>query len=78
MRRTAQLTPTTPTLLFPIAPIVPATCVPWPLSSMGSESPLTVSIPKQSSAWPLPSSSVRLPLQSGSFRNMFAARSGCV
>src|SRR5262249_23351371 len=31
-----QLTPATPLPLFPTAPIVPATCVPWPLSSYGS------------------------------------------
>ena len=78
MRRTVQLTPTTPRPLFPTAPIVPATWVPWWLSSMGSESLLAVSMPKQSSICPFPSSSIPLLLQSGSLRNMFADRSGCV
>ena len=31
-----QVTPTTPMPLLPTAPIVPAVCVPWPLSSIGS------------------------------------------
>ena len=30
-----QLTPTTPSALLPAAPIVPETCVPWSLSSIG-------------------------------------------
>ena len=46
---TFQLTPTTPTPLLPTAPMVPATCVPWPLSSIGSESPLMGAMPWQSS-----------------------------
>ena len=33
---TAGSTPITPILLFPTAPIVPETCVPWLLSSSGS------------------------------------------
>ena len=78
MSRTVQLTPTTPTALFPTAPIVPATWLPWPglASSMGLESLLAVSMPKQSSTRPLPSSSIPLLLQSSSLRNMFADRSG--
>src|SRR5262245_15592096 len=36
MIRVVQLTPTTPLPLLPRAPIVPDTCVPWPLSSHGS------------------------------------------
>ena len=75
MRRTVQLTPTTPTPLFPTAPIVPATWLPWSLSSKGLESLLRVSMPKQSSIWPLPSSSMPLLLQSRVLRNMFADRS---
>ena len=31
---TSQLTPVTPRLLSPTAPIVPAVCVPWPWSSI--------------------------------------------
>ena len=76
MIRTVQLTPTTPTPSLPTAPIVPATWVPWLLSSMGFEVLLAVSMPKQSSTWPLPSSSTPLLLQSGALRNMFADRSG--
>ena len=36
-------TPATPMPLFPTAPIVPATWVPWPLSSIGSPSLLAKS-----------------------------------
>src|SRR2546422_5971773 len=36
MMLAVQFTPTTPRLLLPTAPIVPETCVPWPLSSGGS------------------------------------------
>src|SRR5687767_2805688 len=35
IRLAVQLTPTTPALLLPTAPIVPLACVPWLLSSMG-------------------------------------------
>jgi hypothetical protein len=42
---TFQATPATPTPLFPTAPIVPATCVPWPWSSNGSASLLAKSQP---------------------------------
>jgi hypothetical protein len=37
MMLVVQLTPTTPMLLLPSAPIVPDTCVPWLLSSIGSQ-----------------------------------------
>src|SRR5215467_2100723 len=72
---TFQLTPTTPTLLFPTAPIVPPTCVPWPLSSIGSESLLATSIPLQASTKPLPSLSIPSLLQSAVLRNILPARS---
>ncbi len=49
MTWTFQLIPVTPIPLLPTAPMVPAVWVPWPLSSMGSLSPLMVSIPWQSS-----------------------------
>ena len=45
MSRTFQLTPTTPTPLLPTAPMMPATCVPWALSSIGSELPLMGAMP---------------------------------
>src|SRR6185503_13533090 len=32
-----QFTPATPIALFPLAPIVPAACVPWEWSSIGSQ-----------------------------------------
>src|SRR5262249_53238042 len=35
-----QQTPVVPRPLFPTAPIVPETCVPWPLRSRGSLPPL--------------------------------------
>src|SRR5436309_13690058 len=35
MMLAVQFTPTTPRPLLPTAPIVPETCVPWPLSSAG-------------------------------------------
>jgi hypothetical protein len=47
--RTVQLIPVTPTPLLPTAPMMPATCVPCPKSSIGSLSWLMVSIPWQSS-----------------------------
>ena len=37
MMLAVQLTPTTPTPLLPSAPMVPETCVPWLLSSLGSQ-----------------------------------------
>ena len=46
MMRTDQFTPTTPTPLFPVAPIVPDTCVPCPLSSIGSQVLLTALNPR--------------------------------
>src|ERR671923_2114294 len=47
--RTVQLTPEIPIPLSPIAPIVPATCVPCPWSSAGLLSPFAKSQPRQSS-----------------------------
>ena len=35
--RVVQFTPAMPILLLPTAPMVPATCVPWPKSSIGSQ-----------------------------------------
>src|SRR6267378_549270 len=37
MMLAVQFTPTTPRVLLPAAPMVPDTCVPWPLSSRGSQ-----------------------------------------
>ena len=37
MTLATQFTPVTPTALLPRAPMVPDTCVPWLLSSMGSQ-----------------------------------------
>ncbi len=75
MMLTLQFTPTTPTLLWPTAPIVPATWVPWLWSSIGSELPLMGAIPWQSSTNPLPSLSTPFALQSSSLRHTLAARS---
>ena len=36
MSETFQFTPVTPSALFPLAPIVPATCVPCPKKSSGA------------------------------------------
>src|SRR5512134_2716822 len=55
---TFQLTPETPAPLLPTAPIVPATWVPWLLSSNGSLSSETQSQPRQSSTRPSTSSSI--------------------
>ena len=49
MIRTFQLTPATPTELFPTPPMVPEQWEPWLLSSMGSLSLLTKSQPWMSS-----------------------------
>ena len=37
MRLTFQLTPQTPSPLLPTAPMMPATCVPWPWVSEQAE-----------------------------------------
>ena len=71
---TFQLTPVMPAPLFPSAPIVPATCVPWPLKSSGVLSFWTKSHPFVSSTKPLPSSS---PVPGGSLlTQMLSFRSG--
>ena len=75
MIETFQLTPTTPEPLLPTAPIVPATCVPCPWSSIGSASLLAKSQPYTSSTNPLPSLSIRSPATSPGFRQALAARS---
>ncbi|MEJ7680209.1 MAG: hypothetical protein WKG06_20610 [Segetibacter sp.] len=48
---TVQFTPTRPTALLPIAAMVPATCVPWPLSSNGSFVSVTKFHPTRSSRY---------------------------
>ncbi len=52
-----QQRPVTPRSLSPRAPMMPATCVPWPCLSSPEPLPLTKSAPKRSSTAPLPSSS---------------------
>src|SRR3954452_13189178 len=47
--------------IAPWAAMIPAMCVPWPLSSAGVPSPLTKSAPWTSSTTPSPSSSRPLP-----------------
>jgi hypothetical protein len=47
---TVHATPETPRALFPTAPMMPATWVPWPLSSSGSSSLFTKSYPDVPSA----------------------------
>ena len=76
MIETSQLTPVTPAALLPCAPIVPATCVPWPLKSSGVLSSWTKSQPRVSSTLPFPSLSP--PPAGSSLIQMFGARSGCV
>ena len=73
-----QLTPVMPWPLSPAAAIVPDTCVPWPLSSIGSPSPLAKSYPWTSSTNPFPSSSMPLEGTSPGLVQTFAARSGWV
>ena len=46
-----------PRSLLPRAPMIPATCVPWPCLSSPDPLPSTTSPPKRSSTTPLPSSS---------------------
>src|SRR4051794_2943576 len=78
---TVQLMPATPTPLLPAAPIVPATCVPWPWSSVGLLSFPAKSQPCQSSTnplWSLSIPSVRQPLQfSPGLTQICELRSGC-
>ena len=52
MTPTSQFTPVTPTALFPWAPTVPATWVPWPCGSVGMASS---SMPRTSSTCPFAS-----------------------
>ena len=65
MMRVRWAIPVTPTPLFPVAPMVPATWVPWPLSSIGLASLLLKSYPCR----PLVAPSMV-------FVHMFAAKSG--
>ena len=78
---TVQLMPASPTPLLPAAPIVPATCVPWPWSSVGLLSFPAKSQPCQSSTkplWSLSIPSVRQPLQfSPGLIQICELRSGC-
>jgi len=75
MSELVQATPLTPIPLLPTAAMVPATWVPWPLSSMGSPSLLTKSYPCTSSTKPLRSSSMPLPAISPGLVQTLAARS---
>src|SRR5262245_64953673 len=80
MMLVVQLTPTTPVPLLPSAPMVPATCVPWPLSSKTSSMPqdfviaLKPCVPTgQLIVWPA------MTTENGAGADqLFAARSGCV
>ena len=78
MIETCQFTPATPVPFPPRAPIVPATWVPCPASSIGSASLLAKSQPRTSSTKPLRSLSMPSPAISAAFRQMFAARSAWV
>ena len=75
MMLAVQLTPTTPTPLPPSAPIVPDTCVPWPLSSIGSQSFVIALNPRlycgQEIVWP-PMVTLKVPAAC----HTFATRSG--
>src|SRR3981081_689704 len=77
MIRVVQLTPVTPMLLFPTAPIVPDVCVPWPASSAGSHEDVIALKPCD------PAGHVIGPLERVTVNvagadHMLAARSGCV
>src|SRR5436190_24355918 len=77
MMLVVQFTPTTPRVLLPTAPIVPATCVPWPWSSKGSQV-LVIALKPCVPAphvivWP-----PMLTLKGAGADQTFAARSGCV
>ena len=74
MIETSQLTPAMSAPLLPSAPIVPATCVPWPLKSSGVLSFWMKSQPRVSSIFPLPSSST--PFGGSSFVQMLSFSSG--
>ncbi len=58
---TFQFTPVTPAALLPAAPMMPATRVPCPLSSMGLPVSTMVLMPWISSTHPFPSSSIPFP-----------------
>mmetsp|Transcript_35718 Transcript_35718/g.63688 ORF Transcript_35718/g.63688 Transcript_35718/m.63688 type:complete len:231 (-) Transcript_35718:724-1416(-) len=74
---TLGASPVTPTVLFTTAPMVPATWLPWPLSSVTSPVSLTKLYPWMSSTKPLPSSSTPgRPKNSASFVHKLGCRSG--
>src|SRR5262245_48531010 len=75
-----QFTPTTPRALLPSAPIVPATCVPWPLSSHTSTTShvLVIALKPCVPAGQVIVVPAMVTLNDAVAVQMFAARSGCV
>jgi hypothetical protein len=67
----SHVTPATPIPLFPWAPTVPATCVPWLCTSFGVASSYAKSQPRTSSTKPLASSSTPFAGTSSVFVQMF-------
>ena len=77
MIRVVQFTPTTPSRLLPVAPMVPDTCVPWLWSSIGSQVRLIAlkpCVPAAQVTGVPPTSTVN---DEGAV-HIFAARSWCV
>ena len=72
-----QFTPTTPTPLFPTAPIVPETWVPWPLSSRGSHK-LVMALNPWLPAGQTMGSPPMFTMKVLGADQTFAAKSGCV
>jgi hypothetical protein len=68
--------PLPPTPLAPVAATMPATCVPWPSSSVALWPGAIMFAPWTSSTWPLRSSSTPLPATSAGLVQRLPARSG--
>src|SRR6266516_4775751 len=77
MMRVVQLTPVTPTPLFPTAPIVPDVCVPWPLSSAGLHEN-AIALNPCDPAGHVIGLPPTVTVNAAGADHMFAARSGCV
>jgi hypothetical protein len=72
-----QFTPVTPAVLFPAAAIVPATCVPWLLSSLGSHVFVIALKPRVPDPQRIATPPIVTVKAVGAFHT-FAARSRCV
>lgn len=70
-----QFTPATPAVLLPVVPMMPAQCVPWPLSSIGTQVELTAFTPRDPAGHvTVPVAPLKVNVRGAD--HMFAVRSG--